>query len=226
MPSTHGADLLILAAHPLELAGFSAVLGSNAQFAVADVRVTCATIGVGLLAAAAGAALRLRDVQPRAVLLVGSCGIYPKRPFVPLQPVIPAQISLLEPYALVDEAEFPAPMVLSHATHLALSEGLASHAQGALRGALGTTLSITTDDEAAHALGDLSDCDAENLEASAVASACAEPGLPFTCLTIATNAVGSRGREQWRAHHASAAERAARIVLDWLEQRAPGLSRA
>jgi len=224
MSDARNADLLILAAHAPELAGFSVALGPELSAVVSGVHVTCATVGVGLPAAAAGVAQRLSEVHARAVLLVGSCGVYPSRAlFQPLQPVIPAQVKLVDASVLAQKAAFPGPMQLSHATHSAISDGLAMQDVTALRGALATTLSITTDDSLAHAIGEHSQCDAENLEASAVALGCAARSMPFACLTIATNAVGSSGREQWRTYQGQAAERAAQLTLDWLERGAPGL---
>jgi nucleoside phosphorylase len=224
MPDARSADLLILAAFAPELAGFRGALDPGLSGIVSGVHVACATIGVGLPAAAAGVTQRLREVRARAVLLVGSCGVYPGHaPFVPLQAVIPTQVTLVDASVLAQKAAFPGLMELSHATHEAMSDGLAAQAGTALRGALATTLSLTTDDALAHSIGEHSACVAENLEALAVVAACTAQSPPCACLTIATNAVGSLGREQWRTYHGPAAERAAQLTLSWLESGAPGL---
>jgi nucleoside phosphorylase len=86
-----------------------------------------------------------------------------------------------------------------------------------------TTLGITTDDALAQLLGSKSGCAAENLEAYSVALACAAHDIPFACLLVATNAVGSEGRAQWQKHQRAAAEKAAELLLLWLERGAKGL---
>jgi nucleoside phosphorylase len=224
MSSIHGADLLILAAHAPELLGLRDALGTELSGMVGSVRVVCATVGVGLPAAAAGTMRHVRDARPRAVLLLGSCGLYPRRvEFQPLQAVVPTEVRLVDASVIADQAAFPAPMQLVREPDPRLSDALALTCPTALRGAVATTLGITTDDSLARTLGRKSGCAAENLEAFSVALACGARDLPFASLLVATNEVGSQGREQWRTHQREAAERGARVVLDWIERGAPGL---
>lgn len=131
---------------------------------------------------------------------------------------------MVDPNVLAEKAAFPAPMQLLIEADAALSDGLSERAANALRGDVATTLSITTDDTLARSIGRKGGCSGENLEAFAVALACASRDLPFASVLVATNAVGSSGREQWRRHQRKAAERGARIVLDWLEHGARGLA--
>ena len=84
---------------------------------------------------------------------------------------------------------------------------------------LGTTLSITTDDELARALGESTGCDGENLEAIAVAHACMLARIPCAVLVACTNEVGSHGRAAWLAHHAEAARTTARVLEAFLNER-------
>ncbi|MEY4582675.1 MAG: hypothetical protein RL701_7378 [Pseudomonadota bacterium] len=225
MGTTQGADLLILAAHAPELVGLRDVLGTELSGVVSNIRVVCATVGVGLPAAAAGTMRHVRDTRARAVLLLGSCGLYPRRvDFRPLQAVIPTEVRLVDSAVLDEKAAFPAPMQLLRACDRALSDGLAQSDPSALRGSVATTLGITTDDELARHIGRKSGCASENLEAYAVALAVAARDRPFASLLIATNEVGSSGREQWRTYQREAAERGARLVLDWIERGAPGLA--
>jgi nucleoside phosphorylase len=177
-------------------------------------------------AAASGTMRHVRDARPRAVLLLGSCGLYPARvEFRPLQMVVPKAMRLVDPSVLAEKAAFPAPMQLLLETDAALSDALAECDPSALRGEVATTLSITTDDTLARSVARKSACCAENLEGFAVALACAARDLPFASVLVSTNAVGSTGREQWRKHQRKAAERGARLVLDWLERGARGLAR-
>ncbi len=80
MSTIKGADLLILAAYAPELVGLRETLGTGLAGVVHGVRVVCATVGVGLPAAGAGTMRHLREARPRAVILLGSCGAYPRRP--------------------------------------------------------------------------------------------------------------------------------------------------
>ena len=166
----------------------------------------------------------VRDARPRAVLLLGSCGLYPRRAeFRPLTPLIPTGVRMVDASVLAEKAAFPAPMQLLCEPDKSLSNSLAESDAGALRGEVATTLGITTDDSLARTLGRKSGCAAENLEAFSVALACAARDLPFACVLVATNAVGSQGREQWRKYQRKAAERGAKLLLDWIEQGARGL---
>jgi nucleoside phosphorylase len=217
MTTKPDVDLLVLAAHTLELVGLEAALGPTLSGQIARVRVACATIGVGLPAAAAGSARRLHEFRPRQVLLLGSCGLYPKRAdFRPLTPVIPSAIHLVDGHVLEARAAFPAPIPVVRAPDTPLSESLATSAEDALHSAVATTLAITTDDVLALSLGEHSGCTAENLEAYSVAAVCADLAVPFVGLLVATNAVGSSGREQWRTHQRAAAERGAQLLLRWI----------
>jgi len=224
MATSRSADLLILAAHAPELVGLRSTLGANLAGSVSNIRLVCATVGVGLPAAAAGAMRHLRDVRPRAVVLLGSCGLYPRRAeFRPLTALIPTGVRLVDASVAGDKAAFPAPMQLLCESDKDLSHGLAESDPGSLRGDVATTLGITTDDGLARSLGKKSGCAGENLEAFSVALACATRDLPFASILIATNAVGSQGREQWRKYQRKAAERGAKLLLDWIEQGARGL---
>jgi nucleoside phosphorylase len=224
MPTIKGADLLILAAHAPELLGLRDALGTGLAGVVEGLRVVCATVGVGLPAAGGGTMRHVRDARPRAVLLLGSCGLYPRRAeWKPLLPVIPKAVRLVDATVLADKAAFPAPMQLVLEPDKALAEGLAQSEPSALRGTVATTLSITTDDQLAGRLGRKTSCCAENLEAFSVALACAARDLPFAAVLVSTNLVGSSGREQWSKHQRKAAERGARLVLEWLARGARGL---
>jgi nucleoside phosphorylase len=222
--STTKPDLLILAAHAPELVGLRGALGTGLAGVVGGLRVVCATVGVGLPVAGGGTMRHVRDARPRAVLLLGSCGLYPRRePFRPLLPVIPKGIRLVDASVLGAKAAFPAPMQLLMEPDVALADGLAQTEPNTLRGELATTLSITTDDKLAARLGRKSGCCAENLEAFSVALACSARDLPFATVLVSTNEVGSLGRQQWIKHQRKAAERGARLLLTWIERGARGL---
>jgi nucleoside phosphorylase len=220
-------DVLVLAAHAPELVGLRPTLGPGLRGNIGawNLNVECETVGVGLPASASGTTRQLLALAPRAVVLLGSCGLYPRRiDFRPLTPVVATGVRLIDASVLSDQAAFPAPMQLLCEPDRALSEGLAQIDPTSLRGDVATTLGITTDDALAQSLGSQSGCAAENLEAYSVALACAALDVPFACLLVATNAVGSEGRLQWQKHQRAAAEKAAELLLHWLERGAKGLA--
>jgi nucleoside phosphorylase len=224
MPAQRKSDVLVLAAHAPELVGLRSTLGNGLRGTVGSLQVHCATVGVGMPASASGTTRVLEEHDPRAVVLIGSCGLYPRRiDFRALTPVVASGVRLVDASVLAEQAAFPAPMQLLCEPDRDLSDGLAQVDPSTLRGEVATTLAITTDDTLAQALGTKSGCAAENLEAYAVALACAAHDLPFACLLVATNAVGSEGRSQWQTHQRSAAEKAAELLLLWLDRGAKGL---
>ncbi len=50
--------------------------------------------------------------------------------------------------------------------------------------------------------------------------------MPFAAVLGVSNKVGSTGRDEWRAHHKTAAQFACEIVLRWLTAGAMGLPHA
>jgi len=143
-----------------------------------------------------------------------------------LRPAIPARVQLVDAAVLGGQAAFPGPMPSEAGVDRGLARELARCAPGALRGTLATTTGITTSNALARRIGRETGCATENLEALGVALACSAARVAFAALLVVTNTVGSRGRADWQAHHAAAAERGARIVTDWLELGAPGLPRS
>lgn len=224
MSTSKSADILILAAHAPELVGFRGALGTSLAGVVRGLRVVCATVGVGMPVAGAGTMRHVRDAKPRAVLLVGSCGVYPKQAaHAPLDLVVPERISLVDATVLGGKAAFAAPMQTVSVPDATLAHGLASCEHEVHRGNLATTLAITIDDVLAGRLGRKSECQTENLEAFSVAVACAAVPLPFAAVLAVTNTVGSSGRAQWAKHQRKAAERCGKLVLDWIHRGARGL---
>lgn len=150
-------------------------------------------IGIGLIEAALGIARVLRETSPKAVLLVGSCGAYSKHAIGDVvcahEAVLGASQGALGP---IPQRARPPKLARKETIALACS-----------------TLSITTDDEAARALAATTRAEIENLEVFAVARACEIANVPFAALLGVTNAVGASGRTQWREN----AERVAKRVI-------------
>lgn len=220
-PSSEAYDLLIVAAFAPELVAFQSLLGPTSTARVGGLVVAARPVGIGLVSAATGTAARLERARPRGVVLVGTCGAYPESGLGLGDVVIARSILLLEPAVIDEEAGFPDPMSTKVEAHLAMSAAIA--ASGGKVVDVGTTLAITTSDALATRLGQMSEVAVEHLEAFAVATACAMHGVPFAAVLGVANAVGSMGREQWRARHVEAGRAAGSFVARWAQAGAAGV---
>jgi futalosine hydrolase len=212
-------DLLVVAAFAPELEGMQSILGSGMQAEVGGVLVFARPVGIGLVAAASGTATRLEAHAPHAVVLVGTCGAYPGSGLAIGDIAVARTIALIEPSVLEGRAAFPDPMSARVDPHAAMTAAIAT--AGAALVDLSTTLAVTTDDALAASLARRGA--AEHLEAFAVATACAAKNIPFAAVLGVANAVGSRGRSQWRENHASAGDAAATFVARWIQAGAAGV---
>ena len=214
-------DVLVTAAFGPELVGLAALLGPAMKATVSGLKVVARPVGVGLVASATGTASVLARMQPRAVILVGTCGAYPGAGLVIGDLVLARSVQLVEPAVIDEEAAFPEPMCTALDSHAPLTAAIG--AQGGRLVDVATTLAVTTSDALAPRLGQLAGGAVEHLEAFAVASACAVHRAPFAAVLAVANAVGSAGREQWRDHHQAAGRTAAGFIGSWLRAGAAGV---
>jgi nucleoside phosphorylase len=218
-------DVLVLAAHAPEFVGLRAHLGDQLSGQLRGLNIVAKTVGVGMAVSGAGAANRIHQLPPRAVVLLGSCGIYPcPVEYRPLDMVIPRSCHLFDPSAAAGKAEFPDPMQTALETHPPL--GAALHAAAGPRAhqaRVATTLAITTDDAIARAVHASTGFEGENLELFPIAVACRAADIPFAAVLGVTNMVGSTGRVDWRQFQRDAAVGTAEVFLNWLLNGAPGL---
>jgi futalosine hydrolase len=228
------ADILLLAAFgpelaPLEraLAGsvdLDATMESEAESMAGHVggfSIAARACGIGLAAAAAGAARHVREIRPEAVILLGTCGAYPGPKGLAIGDVIVSRRTrLFDPATLAGHTALPPPMTvpLDPPANLVASFS----ALGAFAAEVATTLGITVSDEVALRVARETALDVEHLEAFGVATACAAHAVPFVAVLGVANAVGSRGRKEWRANNHAASAAAAALVLRWIEQGAGG----
>jgi futalosine hydrolase len=169
---------LFLAAFPPELAPLDATFER-------------ATVGVGLVESALGAAAVIAERAPRHVVLIGTVGAYPSSGLEIGDVVTAERVVVASPAGAIVDA-MPAS---ASATPIA----------SARRVVVATTLAITTDDAVAAALEKETNAHVEHLEAFAVARACERAGVKFSAVFGVANIVGSRGRDEWREHHERAA---------------------
>jgi futalosine hydrolase len=222
MRSRPPADVLFVAAFAPELAALEPVLGKAMEGSVAGVRIVACEIGVGLAAAAVGAARSIDRTRPRAVILLGTCGAYAGSNLGVDDVVVSRSVKLADSAAFARTTEFPGPMRIqldsSPSLRVPLDRG------GAKIVDVATTLAITVDDALADLIGRSSAAHVEHLEAFGVATAAASAAVSFVALLGIANRVGERGREQWREGHRRASARAVEHAVRWIHEGAHGLS--
>jgi len=217
-------DVLLVAAHAPELAGFRADLSEGLDGVIRGLSVRAQTVGIGMPAAGATIGRRIIQIAPRAVVLVGSCGVYPGRPDVqPLDVLVAERVTLVDTAVVRHHGAFPEPMQTSVDADAGMRRGICDNGARTRPAVIGTTLSVTTDDSLAAAVSAANICDAENLEAFAIALACAQRDIPFAAVLGVTNLVGSTGRVDWARFQRQAAIAVAEVVLSWLHKGAQGL---
>ncbi len=180
--------------------------------------LTFALVGIGLVDAALGMRLVLDSMEerPDCVVLVGTCGAYAGSTLRVGDVCVPSRVCV----ASGDAAESRA--ALLGAEVFDLDAGV-SRALGGPGGLVATTLGITTDDALACSIERATGATVEHLEAWSVAKVCRGAGLTTAVVLGVANAVGARGREEWRTHRGEAERAAAVRVADWLSRGAPGL---
>ena len=224
-PSNPGSvDLLVLAAYAPELTAMRRLLGDQLFGNVSGVVVSCKAVGVGLPNATAGTTMRLLQLRPRAVILVGTCGVYPGATPQMGDAVVARRTVLVDPIEVEKRGAMPDPMARALDCNAMIALGLGNGRAPTLD--VANTLVVTTDDALSVRVGNSCGCAVENLEAFGVANACALQNVPFAAVVGVSNKVGSTGREEWRAHHKPAALAACEVVNRWLTAGAMGLPHA
>jgi nucleoside phosphorylase len=218
-------DVLLVAAFVPELAPLRVSLGDAMRARIGGTDVAARVVGIGLPMAAAGAAMQLAELRPRAVVAIGTCGAYAQDappgpshgtgPGLAIRDVAVARrVRLVDASVASGMAQFPEPMSIAIDTHAGLADAL--ERAGARRADVGTTLAITVDDATAGRIARAAAVQVEHLEAFGVAAACAARGVPFGAVLGVANIVGARARDEWRMHHRQAAAAAADVALRWI----------
>ena len=187
-------------------------------------RLALATVGVGAVDAALGAAAAIAAARPARVIFVGTAGAFPRgRATTAIGTVaIARELSLASTAALRGDGYLPEPIATRAPTSATLSAALAACAPAKspvpLLGVacpIAVTRSATLGRHLAHATG----AALENLEAFAVARAAAAAGIDaMTAVLGIANRVGPRGHQEWRAHHDAASRAACRLVWSFVRR--------
>ncbi len=162
------------------------------------------TVGIGPVVAAANASRILGQLQPDAVVLVGTAGSYAGGP--PIGTACAArQVGLADGAAMMGLGYVPRPPA-----PVRCDPRLLGLAPDLVRVDVLTTGGVSTDPLLAQRMADT--WQVEHLEAFGVAAACIAHGLPFLAVLGIANRVGPDAHAEWLTHR-NAAQAAARAAV-------------
>ena len=205
---------LVLAAWPRELAELHRLLKRGPL----GKRVVARAAGVGLIEAAIGATAAIAEINPEAVIFVGTAGLFPnRRPDLALAGVAATRRLVLSADGVTTgDAYFPPALPAAQETTLAVRRIAA--ATGLLMADVACPLAITSRPAPAGRRAHTPTSDLENLEAFAVARAAAAAALPFAAILGISNSVGPSAHAQWKRNATRAAAAACRAALEVIEK--------
>lgn len=181
-------------------------------------------VGIGMAAAGPSTARGILAVKPRAVILLGSCGVYPGLPqYRPHDVLVSNRIQLISHAVTAGRSSFPGPMQTTQECDPMLGAGLVTGAGRVFLAPLACTLATTIDDGFAAGIQANTGCEAENLEAFAVGQACRASEVPFAAVLGVSNIVGSTGAQDWIQFQRAAVTAAAESIVTWIQRGAQGL---
>lgn len=223
--SAKPVDLLVFGAHPGALRGLRQHLGERLDGSIRGYRVTAKTVGVGMGVAGGLAAKRVYQLKPRAVVLIGTCGVYAGVPgYQPYDVVVGSTFHLVDVGVLQSLSAFPQPMQTEVRSHPAMSIGIAAAAPRSRQVAVASTLADTVDDGLSARIPELSGgCEIESLEAFAVAQVCSMAQVPFAAVLGVSHVAGSTGQTDWRNFERQSCLIVADAVTGWIHHNMPGL---
>lgn len=223
--SSHPAlDLLLLAAFPPDLRGFVNVLGDRLDGHVNGLHIAGKSVGIGVAAAAAASAKRVFLLRPRAVLFVGTTGVYPGHEgYRPHDIVLGSEFHLSCHASATGQSAFPDPMTTRLAPHAGMTQGIAATNNQLRQVPVASPMTNTRDDALAQSVAARSGHHCENLEAFGVAQTCNLANIPMACVLGVSHIVGSTAQTDWRQFQRDASIAAGELVLQWIYRGAAGL---
>jgi nucleoside phosphorylase len=223
-PASPPVDLLVFGAHPGTLRGLREHLGDRLDGSIRGFRVTAKTIGVGMGVAGGLAAKRVYQLAPRAVVLLGTCGVYGGVPgYQPYDVVVGSAFHLVDLGVLRGESAFPQPMQTEVRPHATLSVGLAAALPRARQVSVASPLAETIDDESSARIPQVTGCEVESLEAFSVAQVCSMAQVPFAGVFGVSHVAGSTALTDWRNFERQCCLAAAEALVGWVQMNMPGL---
>jgi futalosine hydrolase len=182
-------------------------------------RLALGTVGVGLVEAALGASRLLAALRPRAVILVGTAGLYPgsSKSLRIGDTLVVGKMALLSDLEAGHHARLPEVMPRRETATPSLGKAIRQAARLPSEN-VACPLAITGSAAAAIFAGKKSGCALENLEAFSVARAAASLKIPFAAVLGIANHVGLAAHREWKHNAAAAAASACRAVVEYLSR--------
>lgn len=217
-------DVLVVAAAAPDLVGLRPHLGDKLDGVVRGLVIRTKVVGLGPGISGATTARGLMAVTPRAVVLLGTCGVYPGRPqYQPHDVIVATKVIALDHAVIQGGAEWPTPMSTELEASPTIVTGLTTARHRTYSAPVASPLALTRSDALAAAVAAATPAHAECVDALGVASAAAGAGIPFACVLGVANLVGSTGRADWQQFQREAVTQAASTLIAWLHAGAPGL---
>jgi nucleoside phosphorylase len=218
------ADVLLVAAHAPDLAGMRNFLGEKLDGQMRGLTIKTKVLGFGMAVAAASCARGVQALNPRAVIMIGTCAVFPGlSQYRPYDVLLPTKVQLADASVLARKAAFPDPMQTSVECHGLLRSALAASAPRAAQTVIASMMAPVTDDTLAASLHAATGCDADNSELFGIAAACQAASVPFAAVLGVSNLVGSTGRHDWAQFQREAVTQAGQCIGTWLHNGAQGL---
>ncbi|MBX7191301.1 MAG: hypothetical protein K1X94_04560 [Sandaracinaceae bacterium] len=217
-------DVLVVAAGAPDLLGLRAHFGDKLEGVVRGLVVRSKVVGFGPGVAGATTARGLLALNPRAVVLLGSCGVYPNLPqYQPHDVVVTSRVLALDHAVIQGAAEWPTPMSTTVDASAAMVAGLSAGRHRTHVAPVASPLALTRSDSLASRITSVTGAHVENTDAFGVACAAAGAPVPFACALGVANIVGSTGRADWQQFQRDAVTQAANALIAWLHAGAAGL---
>jgi purine-nucleoside phosphorylase len=172
---------------------------------------------VGVVETAIGATHLLAALRPRAVILVGTAGLYPGAAarLAIGDAAVAQEIVLLAETLPGRHAYLPEIVPRQERAARSLTSAIRK-AAGLPAANVASPLAITCSPEATTFAAQYSGCALENLEAFALARAAASLKIPLAVVLGIANHVGPAAHREWKKNAGSAAAAACRAVLAYL----------
>lgn len=216
--------MLVVAAAAPDLVGLRAHLGEGLEGTIRGLVVRSKVVGFGAGVAGATTARGIAALSPRAVVLVGTCGVYPGLPqYQPHDVVVTSRVIALDHAVLQGGAEWPTPMSTAFEASAAMAAGLSTNRHRTHAAPVASPPALTRSDALASRVTSVTGAHAENTDVLGVAAAAAGASVPFVGVLGVANIVGSTGRSDWQQFQREAVTQAASAVVAWIHTGAAGL---
>lgn len=217
-------DVLVVAAAAPDLVGLRAHLGETLEGNVRGLVIRSKVVGFGPGVAGATTARGVAALSPRALVLLGTCGVYPGlSQYQPHDVLVASRVVALDHAVIQGGAEWPTPMSTTFEASAPMVAALSTNRHRTHAAPVASPLALTRSDALASRVTQITGAHAENTDALGVAGAASGASVPFVCVLGVSNIVGSTGRSDWQQFQREAVTQAASAIIAWIHTGAAGL---